>query len=129
MKASFYESKRQKLIEQVKIQRQKVIQEEQLGYWVAPMPVWEDPVSIHSSKRKSRYGGTTNSKDRAPSTILDKEKAHLEKIKKRQEKEVETMVENQRLQEEMRQKNMLKEQKEREKEARRQQELEKKHQI
>jgi hypothetical protein len=48
--------------------------------------------------------------------MIQKEKAQLEKIKARQQKEIESMLENQKRQEEIKEKTRQKEQKEREKE-------------
>lgn len=110
-----------------------MIKEEQMGYWVPPMPVPDDISDYNASAGKSRGRSAVRSlsgdSKRGKSSMIDKEKAQLEKIKQRQQKEIEAMMENERRQEEIREKNKAKEQKEREREAKRQRELERKHQI
>ena len=83
-----------------------------MGYWVPPMPVPDDVSDYNASAGKSRGGSRrslSGESRKGKSSMIDKEKAQLEKMKQRQQKEIEAMMENERRQEEIREKNKLKE--------------------
>ena len=137
MRLEFYEERRRKIIQQLRIERQRIMQEEQNGQWSANdyqedgafLTAFDGARSIKSGKsgRKGRGNSQVGSNHGSPSgkqaTMIENEMKQLERIKQRQQKEVETMMEMERKNEEIRLRNMAKEQKEREREEKREREL------
>lgn len=102
MRYEFYEAKRLKLIETVQIERQKVMFEEENGEWINPRASrFENPeyflnMEEHAGAksqyaRSQRSGGRAMSRGsagsmgspnkRGKSSMIEKEKAQLEKIR------------------------------------------------
>lgn len=135
MKYNFYEQRRQQLIESIIIERKRILFEEQNGMWQVP-EVDPNLLSIDAiSNAKSFKSKSTNKKknmtsiggegerslspDAKQSTMIANEMKALEKIKQRQQKEIENMMEQEKRNEEIRQRNKLKELKEQEREYKR----------